>query len=708
MSDGFIPIVSIFYAVFHPTEGTKIVHQFPENLISTNASIANGGSEEDDEELSTGLFNFDTVKNYVIPKPQLCNQLLSFKINNYKLIGYPVNMVNDHYARNSFNFNFCFVFNYELGDVSPYEPAIKRMGQMFQVLEEQNLILSKLDKDNSFYKDGKSGVQEIMESTLKIDDLELYASGSGSKLPAGSAPLAATSAENDASVNAPGHSKTKRIALSSIESLIQQIYQDLNNYSECCIPLDSSNSVDIKLFPLLPPPINLKAFQIPIATVKLKSLVDLNWDPTMVKILPYIDGINSVKRISKLADANYLVTKQCIQHLMHYNCIELIDVFQFSNIYAPTNNIGDFLKSDARMAEQCQAYVVTNGSASDSMRTSSFNNTPAQNSPKPINEGDSSGSSTSPQTFNFRRSMPSGGSTSPFMKSQNFLSRSPKSFFAQYSNVKVPTKTSLFHLYRSLNQGQTVKEWYVQHKHLLENIDIRRFINFGVLRGIIYRVYSYPVLNAVTRSIESGDLLQPEHILKNMKRRIKQKEHRSKSMVMHKGGETDESLLRTRVHEQTLKTDTNRRVSFSSVDDRSQQSQSVIKSQNQLDQSRRHWSIMSEVVEEESDSSSEESDIGSNSRRISENSRRSHRTSSSIGSDKIIDRVDDRDREGEEDTGGSDDEDDDEEEEEQMIYLIKMLKGFQHFDSICTELQKSRTEVEKMIEKLGSFSVVNC
>ena len=47
-------------------------------------------------------------------------------------------------------------------------------------------------------------------------------------------------------------------------------------------------------------------------------------------------------------------------------------------------------------------------------------------------------------------------------------------------------------------------------------------------------------------------------------------------------------------------------------------------------------------------------------------------------------------------------------EEDEMIYLIKMLKGFQHFDSICTELRKSRTEVEKMIEKLGSFSVINC
>ena len=60
-SDGFIPIVAIFYSVFHPIEGTKIVHQFPENSISTGRSPTSIGDG--------GLFDFDTIKNYVIPKP---------------------------------------------------------------------------------------------------------------------------------------------------------------------------------------------------------------------------------------------------------------------------------------------------------------------------------------------------------------------------------------------------------------------------------------------------------------------------------------------------------------------------------------------------------------------------------------------------------------------------------------------------------------
>ncbi|KAI5953512.1 NPR2 [Candida jiufengensis] len=662
MSDGFIPIVAIFYAVFHPTEGTKIVHQYPNNSIKTTSSN-NSNQEQDNKNLKDddddeGLFNFDTVKNYIIPKPQLCNQLISFKINKFKVLGYPVNMKNEHYARNSFSFNFCFVFSYEIGDVTPYEPAIKRMGQMFHVLEEQNFLLSKLDKDNSFINKNCSRNKDNSNGNDKNKiNLEMYTTNLNN--------IEQEIIENDASVNAPGHSKTKQISLSSIESLIQQIYQDLNNYSECCIPLDTSNSVDIKLFPILPAPINLKAFQVPIATVKLKSLVDVNWDPTMIKILPYIDGINSVKRISELADANYLLVKQCIQHLMHYKCIELVDIFQFSNIYAPTNHIGDFLKNDGKMAEQCQAYVVTASitetfsSAGNPMSSSSFSNTPINNSPKPIVEN-----STSP-TFNFRKY---SSSISPYSK-QNFLAGNSK---LNYSNVKVPTKTSLFYLYRSLNQGQTIKEWYNQHQKLLVNIDIRRFINFGVLRGIIYRIYSYPVLNSITRAIESGDILQHDHVLNNLKRKKSAK-------MSHTKTEINSNLLKTKVHEQTLKT---RRVSFNYENNDLSHSNSPQKRLNTMNE------VILENDSDETDDEEDELEVVPITERKPRNSSTSYRNSEEVSPDHEIKMS--------------------EEEEQDIIYLIKMLKGFQHFDSICTELQKSRTEVELMIESLGSFGIINC
>ncbi|RLV94116.1 Nitrogen permease regulator 2 [Spathaspora sp. JA1] len=731
VSDGFIPIVAVFYAVFHPTEGTKIIHQVPENSIVTTSNkrithksqvVKNPsrvsidsfssdhkqrqqslqqGQVEDEEypEEDIGLFNFDTVKNYVIPKPQLCNRLISFKINKYKVIGYPVNMENPRYSRNSFSFNFCFVFPYDKGDISPYEPAIKRMGQMFQVLEEQNFLLSKLDKDNSFFKKGSTSLGSNGEraGSISVDsnninigiDLESY-TNSTNITPA---------ASNDATVNAPGHSKTKRISLSSIESLIHQIYQDLNNYSECCIPLDSSNSVDIKLFPILPAPINLKAYQVPISTVKLNSLVDVNWDPTMVKILPFINGLNSVKRISELANANYLLTKQCIQHLMHYKCIEIIDIFQFNNIYAPTNHIGDFLKINGKMAEECQAYIIT--SESNVEGSSYFSHTPTYNHTNSNTNGNSLSFHGSNSISPYSTVGPSkfgGSASSSYTKpsSSSYLSKSPKTVGNSPNisiNVKVPTKTTLFYLYRSLNQGQTVKEWYIQHRKLLTNIDIRRFINFGILRGIIYRVHTYPLVNSITRTIESGNLTQYDELINSDK-----KSPKKKVKVKH----IDESLLKTRVNEQTIKTDNKRKVSFTSY------------SQSNLHDARKTGFLSKEVIfendsEDEEDFEDEDEHVihqySPKSRTISRGS-----FSSSYGSKyNLGGEIDTSTLEEELELSDENEEESEEKQQEkaQMLDLIKMLKGYQNFDSICTEFQKSRFEVEKMIEKLGSYNIVS-
>lgn len=580
-SDGFVPITAIFYAVFHPTEGTKVLNQVPEGSI--NSSTADS---------SDTLFNFDTIKNYIIPKPKLCNKLISIKIDRFKILGYPVNIENEKYSRNSFNFNFCFVFPYN-SDTTPYESAIKRMGKMFQVLEEQSCILSKLDKLGSFFK--------------KKDEFP---------------------SENLPMINefiTPGFRRIQKINLSSIESLIHQIYQDLNNYSECCIPLDSANSVDIKLFPILPPPVNTKAHQVPILTVKLNLLVDINWDPTMIKILPYINGLNSIRKISQLADADYILTKQCIQHLMHYKCIYMIDIFQFSNIYAPTNHIGNFLTMN-NMAEECQAYIVTN-------ELNSLNEIPA-------NED------LDRQSSNFPNSM------SPVSKHSSIFKVSKKNL-PEKSTI-IPSKSTLFYLYRSLNQGQTVKEWYIQHRKYLTNIDIRRFINFGVLRGLIYRVHTYPILNSLTKSLENDNDNELDRVVEFFR-----------SKKNSKGFSIDESLankalLNNLVHETNLKTGkakSKRRVSFN---------YNVHKTSYLLD----------DVHDNDIDIQSSDTD--------SYNSDNSNE-------EEVEDNVEELAKD----------------EEDDIITLIKLLKGFQHFDSICSEMQKPRSEMEQLLRKLGQYNNVN-
>lgn len=525
-SDGFVPILAIFYAVFHPTEGTKILHQAPAGTINSSNTPPMDGV--------TPLFNFDTVKNYVIPKPQLCDRLISFKIDRYRVLGYPVNIQNSDYARNSFNFNFCFVFPYD-SDTTPYELCIRRIGKMFRVLEEQSFMLSKLDKNFAFFQNKPIELQTLHQTL-------------------------------------PGQVKTKKISLSLIELLIQQIFQDLNNYLECCIPLDSANSVDIKLFPILPPPVNIKAFQVPITTVNLQLLVDVNWDPTMLKILPFINGLNSIRRISELADSDYLLTKQCIQHLMHYKCIEILDIFQFSNIYAPTNHIGNFLRLGG-LAVECQAYVITDSDQLSRLPAMSQSSTGGQSTSQSVSQSVSNSISTSiPQTPGLTNSPSSIGvsgtglSVSPLTRSSYFPKKlsasanasgtSTKTALTPSKSIGVPTKTNLFYLYRSLNQGQTIKEWYIQHRKLLVNIDIRRFINFGVLHGLIYRVLSFPILNKSidTTSEELNELMRSLTTDDS-------KKHRISSTLSF--GTIDGKYMKNTVNETNLKTGkSKRKVSF--------------------------------------------------------------------------------------------------------------------------------------------------
>lgn len=401
--------MAIFYSSFHPTGGPQVLCQVPSGAIVPSTDT------NDSSTLQNPLFPFDQVKSYVIPKPQLCNRLVTFKVGKYRVVGYPVKISDPSYSRNLFVFNFAFVFRYH-GESTVYETSIRRLARMFMALEEQSKFLSK-------------------RSTYEI-----------------------------------------------IDSLLQQIYQDLNNYSECMIPIDESNTVNMKLFPMFPPPPDLKAYHVPISTVRLESMIDVNWDPTMEKIVSYINGINSVRRIADLADADYDLVRKCIQHLMHYGCIIIVDLFQFSNIYAPTSDISLLIKNPEMMKE-CQAYVYHPGSITQRSRFVSHNS------------GHSSGIHINSPTSSLL------SSSSSFYS--NTHSRNPD------HNLNSPT--TLFFLYRSLHQGQTVCEWYRENKKQLRYIDVRRFLSFGVIKGLIYRVQSFPISDSLrpeyehlNRSLRSG------------------------------------------------------------------------------------------------------------------------------------------------------------------------------------------------------------
>lgn len=734
-SDGFMPIVAIFYAVFHPTEGTKIVHQVPENCIkslpssipftklNSNDDLDKDGLLDDDKDRTVDvemttlpgagetLFDFDTVKNYVIPKPQLCNRLVSFKIGTYKVIGYPVNLENSKYARNSFNFNFCFVFDYSMCDTTPFELAIQRIGRMFSALEEQSFTLSKLAKDDAFLRakpsSTETGGDKLLSSMMGSSINDLFGNQFLSKEDVTSLKL-----------STPGYLRAKKIELGSVDLLINQIFQDLNNYSECCIPLDSSNLVDIKLFPILPAPEDIRAHQVPVATVKLESLIDVGWDPTMIKIMPFIDGLNSVKKISELADADYALTKQCIQHLMHYKCIIITDIFQFSNIYAPTNKIGDFVLADNQMAEECQAYVATIVDGDRTCpSTPSVKGETGYDLSKNGSGFFSAMSAMEREQYSSASPSASGALGGIKAKLKRESTRDMQGLLPTASShhgrndhytVNVPSKSALFHLYCSLNQGQSVKEWYMQHQSELQNIDVRRFIIFGVLRGLIYHIHTYPVLHSITRAYENSS--DPD-MTKLADRLISQSSggvrsrtgSESMSMSMSKKKIQPQplnSLLHSKVNARTLQTMPGRKVSFKADDHATSlarlRGSTSTRASGEIESTHFHDENALQISDEEE--RGEDDDVHSwVSEAKSDQSWKIRHERASLKCE----------RERASLKSEQDQEKLHVEHDREMQRLVELLQDFDHYDAISTKLNRSRREAESLISKLGSFSTIH-
>lgn len=65
----------------------------------------------------------------------------------------------------------------------------------------------------------------------------------------------------------------------------------------------------------------------------------------------------------------------------------------------------------------------------------------------------------------------------------------------------------IFHLYCSLRQRITLKNWIIENRLSLRGIDIRRFISFGIIKGFLYRIHRYPFLTENNSSDNTNESL---------------------------------------------------------------------------------------------------------------------------------------------------------------------------------------------------------
>ncbi|CDW97206.1 hypothetical protein [Sporisorium scitamineum] len=120
------------------------------------------------------------------------------------------------------------------------------------------------------------------------------------------------------------------------------------------------DAINLKLFPVYPNPTPINDWDVPVALLDLVSRVDGNWDLTMRRILPFIDGVNHIKRIAQLADADLGLTRACLEHLMYYGCIVVVDIFQYFNMYTLRPAIAT-MADDEAMGRECAGYITRPG-----------------------------------------------------------------------------------------------------------------------------------------------------------------------------------------------------------------------------------------------------------------------------------------------------------------------------------------------------------
>ncbi|CAO3589295.1 unnamed protein product [Absidia cylindrospora] len=335
---GFPRIHSIFYAVFDIIKGTVVKHQVPEGSVTLKPSQQNGtydsstqdqqhdNTQTQEEQLlqqhvdqieyqnkpqqqqqqqqQTGsnkpLIDFEAISEYIIPKNQLYKRLVTISTGNYKVMGCPVVLHDHEKYRNLRNeFRFNLCFIFDnQAETTSYEAVVRKLSRVLEGLE------------------------------LECDFL---------------------------SQDANSESKT-------VQNVIEQLYEDLNSYCECQIPINAFNTINLKLFPSYPNPPPVHDYQVPVTTMDVKKMMTSNWDITVQKVAKYVNGINHVKKISELTNVKPEWTRQCMEHLMYYGCIVMTDIFQFSNVYAIQPELTRLLDEKSGLGRECLEYITLPGS----------------------------------------------------------------------------------------------------------------------------------------------------------------------------------------------------------------------------------------------------------------------------------------------------------------------------------------------------------
>jgi hypothetical protein len=224
--------------------------------------------------------------------------LIAINYNEYLIVGFPLSINDSKYERNAFLFNLCFCFSKSNECFYSWAPLVVKAGVYLQHIQLESEYFSK----------------QKMNSTLNCIPFNL---------------------------------------------ILKQVMNDLNIFKECQVPLDSINSLNLKINPnrkMIDYPIDIHNYDVPILLINIHENEMKLWDPTVVRVFNFIDGIKTVHEISQLSEISLFRVVSCLKHLLFFDIISILDSFQLSNIYTLTPKINDLLL-ESSLLDSCRKYL---------------------------------------------------------------------------------------------------------------------------------------------------------------------------------------------------------------------------------------------------------------------------------------------------------------------------------------------------------------
>lgn len=153
-----------------------------------------------------------------------------------------------------------------------------------------------------------------------------------------------------------------------IVRFLQQLRRDLNLNGQCSIHMGQSSTIHLKVTPQEGQQVSVQDYDVPVLMISSQdAMFQHPWDLTTQQIMHHVDGSSHVAKIAAEADVDINLVKACLQNLLYFSVVQMVSVFQYSNVYTCTPDISKLLE-DRDLQQECVRYVARNDHALPNFR----------------------------------------------------------------------------------------------------------------------------------------------------------------------------------------------------------------------------------------------------------------------------------------------------------------------------------------------------